>query len=334
MLIRNLYKSYLTFYRQKKIETNIIKSMRIYLTESCNANCPHCFNKNIREEGHMKKEMAMNLFNYLKRNGVCQLKIMGGEPTVHPDFNELYVYSQNCFNSVALFTNALNDDILRIKPRKNDSIVYNFMFVNNKFNFDKLLPNVDYDFSRVFEIVIDSKTDVELLTEKINYVAQKCQIQNISMYFFQLTINCVENIFEFKELINVNIRILLSFLLANHPKHLSFDHTVPFCFWDQETINLMRDNKLDYFKKTCRGLDFGLIDANFHLMHCNQHPIILSSMIAKGNFVSFSRIEELLKACNDKKKMHNYKKACSSCKYFPDQCTGGCMMHKDFVVKK
>lgn len=333
MLIKNLYKSYLAFYRQKKNEVNIMKSMRIYLTESCNANCAHCFNKDIREEGHMKKEIAINLFNYLKSNGIHQLKIMGGEPTVHPNFNDLYHFSQNCFNSVALFTNALNDNILIIKPRKSDSIIYNFMFINKEFNFDKLLPNVNYDFPRVFEIVIDSKTNTEMLIEKIDFVAQKCKVQNISLYFFQLTINCIENIFEYKELINKNIRTLLSFLLEKHSKHVSFDHTVPFCFWEQESIILMHDNKLDYFKKTCRGVDFGLIDANLHLMHCNQYPVILSSIINKGLFIPFSRIEELLKECNDKKKKYNYNKACSSCRYFPDQCTGGCMMHKDFVVK-
>jgi MoaA/NifB/PqqE/SkfB family radical SAM enzyme len=83
MFVKNIVDSYHIFYKQfcdsKKNE--YLKSIRIYLTESCNANCSHCFNKNIRNEGHMSFDMARNLFAYLKENNVGTLKIMRGEPT-------------------------------------------------------------------------------------------------------------------------------------------------------------------------------------------------------------------------------------------------------------
>ena len=43
-------------------------------------------NKGIREDRHMDTAKAEMLFNYFASNGIKNLKIMGGEPTVHPDF--------------------------------------------------------------------------------------------------------------------------------------------------------------------------------------------------------------------------------------------------------
>ena len=50
----------------------------------------------------MDTAKAEMLFNYFASNGIKNLKIMGGEPTVHPDFLTLYNLSQQKFDSVAL----------------------------------------------------------------------------------------------------------------------------------------------------------------------------------------------------------------------------------------
>ena len=96
-LIKNIIKSFDDFkILKEKLQTvnqnnGLINSIRIYLTESCNANCNHCFNKGIREDRHMDTAKAEMLFNYFASNGIKNLKIMGGEPTVHPDFLTLPV---------------------------------------------------------------------------------------------------------------------------------------------------------------------------------------------------------------------------------------------------
>jgi hypothetical protein len=286
-----------------------LDSIRIYLTESCNANCVHCFNKNIRTEEHMPYEQVKKIFKYLHDNDIKKLKVMGGEPTVHPKFTDIYLLSQSLFNEVALFTNALNDEILRIKPRERDAIIYNFVFINKTFDFKKLLL-AGNNFPRIFEIVIDSTTDIELLSEKINFVYRECEKRNIHHIYFQLTINCIDNIFDSKKIFNTNFRMILSFLIKFYPKHLSFDHTVPLCFWENETIELMCNNKIDYYKKTCRGIDFGLVDSKFNLLHCNQYPVILSPILENDRFISIKKMEELLKKSNDDKKKLNYNQLC------------------------
>ena len=335
MFFKNLYNSYLAFCEQKRYreKRNELSSMRIYMSEACNANCNYCFNKTIRKDSHMDRSKALLLFDYLHINGIKSLKIMGGEPTIHPNFKELYKEAQLRFNNVALFTNALNDMVLNITPRKDDSVIYNFVFINDNFLYDKLLPQNNSGFPRVFEIVIDHSTNMDALKDKIDMVADKCNQLGVLSFCFQLTINCMVNIFAYRDSINNKMKSLLIFLLNKYPKHYSFDHTVPLCFWDDEVISFMESNGIDYFKKTCRGKDFGLIDANLNLLHCNQYPVVLTSMIKNGHFISFDRVMDLLKESNEGKKERNFYKMCSTCKYFPKQCTGGCMIHKDFIKK-
>ena len=51
---------------------------------------------------------------------------MGGEPTLHPDFNSIMKIAKKYFNQVYLFTNALeSDQLLLYEPRNQDVIVYN-----------------------------------------------------------------------------------------------------------------------------------------------------------------------------------------------------------------
>jgi radical SAM protein with 4Fe4S-binding SPASM domain len=280
----------------------------------------------------MSFDTAKNLFAYLKENNVCKLKMMGGEPTVHPNFLELYELSQSFFDGVALFTNALNEKVLMIHPRKEDGVIYNFVFINERFNFDKLFPCLGDNLKRAFEIVIDSTTNVESLIAKIDFVYNECKKRDINKFLFQLTINCISNIFHDKKAYNENFRKVLLHIIKEYRNHLSFDHAVPFCFWEEETITLMDNYKVNYHKQKCRGQDFGLIDSNFNLLHCNQHPVVLTSILNNQHFIPIKSVKKILKKSNEDKQKSNYNKICSACKYFPERCNGGCMMHKSFVM--
>lgn len=336
MSIKDLYIKFINF--KKEYEQNNksslakLNSIRIYLTESCNANCSHCFNKDIRNDLHMDYDTAIRMLKYLNKNNIEVLKIMGGEPTIHPDFLKLYTISQKQFSAVKLFTNGLNEKIFSITPRKNDSIIYNFLFINEKFNFDKLLPQYGDLFPRVFEIVIDHKTITDKLISQIDTAYSEGKIKRgINNLYFQITLNCVCNIFQYKKEINEKFRIVVQNIANKYSKKLSFDHSIPYCFWEEETLLLMLKYNLDYYKKTCTGKDVGLIDSKFNLLHCNQYPIILTPMIKDNKFISFIEIVDKLKKSNEKKKEYNAIKACSKCEYFDNRCTGGCMMHKEYV---
>ena len=70
-----------------------MKHVRIYLTEKCNASCPWCFNKSSRNNQNMDTEKCKKFLSYCAENKVKSLGIFGGEPTVHPDFIEIWNYA-------------------------------------------------------------------------------------------------------------------------------------------------------------------------------------------------------------------------------------------------
>jgi len=51
------------------------------------------------------------------------------ETNVHPNFGRRYSIAQHYFEKVMLFTNALNDQVMLIEPRSNDTINYIFRFI-------------------------------------------------------------------------------------------------------------------------------------------------------------------------------------------------------------
>lgn len=332
--IKNIFQTYKNFKdvidkeKSNKTSNKFIKSMRIYLTESCNANCSYCFNKEIRKESHMTTEKASKLFEYLRQNNVTSLKIMGGEPTVHPNFVFLYNLSQEKFQSVSIFTNALNNEITKIRPRNNDSIVYNFLFINKTFDINKFILIPDLKFNRVFEIVIDSQINIQDLKQRIDWSYEKMRKYNIKKFYFQITLNCIENIFKYQTIINNKFQDIIKYIMEKYPLHISFDHTIPFCFWEKESIDLMKKYHLDYYTKTCQGTDFGLIDANFNLLHCNQYQKNICSIFENDKIIDFVVLNNLLKQVNLQKKIHNIESRCKKCKYFDFICTGGCLGHK------
>ena len=105
-----------------------IESIRVYVTERCNANCPSCINAMSRTKSEMSVENFTLLCKYLSSNGVVHLKMMGGEPTVHNDFEKLVEIAQNHFSGMTIFTNGINNRIGNIKLRDDDSVTYNFLF--------------------------------------------------------------------------------------------------------------------------------------------------------------------------------------------------------------
>lgn len=82
----------------------------ILLTERCNQSCDYCFAKKKMEMAE-KKEMNFDnlkrIVRFLKDNKQSEIRLMGGEPTLHRQFKEIvdHILSQKL--KILLFTNGL-----------------------------------------------------------------------------------------------------------------------------------------------------------------------------------------------------------------------------------
>jgi radical SAM protein with 4Fe4S-binding SPASM domain len=305
--------------------------MRILLSESCNANCAHCFNRGFRKSGHMDLEGARRVFDFLGQH-VDKLLIMGGEPTLHPDFAELYGHAQRRFESVLLFTNALNDGILSIRPRPADAITYNARLIGRDFKYEKMLPGVE--FGRALDVVVSTHVAVDDLKRRIIRAHNNAVRNGIDDLGFILTLDITADNFAHREQLNASWRALLSFVAGLGIERLSIDHPVPLCFWDEESMRLNASvptiGRGGDYPTFCSLQSAGLLNAEFELLHCNQYPVRLGSIFSdpgREELISFAELNRLFRTSHELRMARvAQREDCSRCEHFPRRCNGGCFI--------
>lgn len=307
-----------------------MRSIRLLITEKCNANCKNCFNKNYRNSKDMDFMLYCKLLSYLSKHGFDKIKIMGGEPTVHPCFSNMINKAQQYFDSVIIFSNALNDKIFDVELREKDSIVYNAQFINENFDIDKLLINQNG--TRIQEVQIYSDMDTNgfinnidnMLTRAESKYGHKVLSEKIS---FNLTLNCSENIF-----LNRNVLIRKWNKIYNYIKSkrydIAIDHSIPLCFF----VNT--DMKIKQSVWKCTPKCAGLIDTDLNLRYCNQQPKVLLHIYEDNRFVPIGKIDNYLHMEYLNKTFNNMDKICKDCPFFNKKCNGGCFIHKDYITKE
>ena len=119
--------------------------MNLMVNNYCNLHCPYCF---AQEEMHSKKAMNITIENYkifldfLKKNDMDSVRLIGGEPTLHPDLDKLIqeAIDYQCFSNIVIFTNlTFSHEIARMLVEKNKDI--DILLLPNINDLDMLLPN-------------------------------------------------------------------------------------------------------------------------------------------------------------------------------------------------
>lgn len=310
----------------------IIDQFRIYLTENCNANCPFCFNVNTRKNTEMDIDKFKILCDFLSKNGVIELKFMGGEPTVHSKFSECWYIAQQYFKFCSLFTNGLNHNALsRIILRETDSVIYNYKFITNT-DKDYLFANSNLQSFRRFEVLLQPNDDPNKICDKIQKTVDICNKYRFSQIRFNPTLDCTINIFENEEIFqksNIILNKVLHFLIQNNIP-LRIDHSYPFCCLSEQNINLIKSANIN-ISFLCGGSTgcFGLINSNFDIVHCNQYQNNKLQLFDKDNIIlSMNDIKKWLILQNQQKYNNLLETKCIDCVLFNNVCDGGCLGHK------
>lgn len=282
---------------------------RIVLTENCNASCKHCFNANVRNKNEMDADI---LIDFMRRNTeylkYTSLKIMGGEPTLHPRIIDIIQEGLKHYFTVSLFTNGINID--RIVKRFGNRISYTV----NGYTFD---PKKDFE---VLHFVI-TKNDTEKVIDKM----MKCIVSH-SKSIFVYSPDTQVNIFDEEEFNDyrktwIEATKIIVPELNKRKMRWQLDHNLPLCFFTKE-INYELE-KLSLPTKifsSCKCVEIGLIDWNFDLYYCNQTRIKLGTILNK----SIPELNEMVQNSREKK-IDNIKlnKKCQHCELI-NKCGMGC----------
>ena len=297
-----------------------MKSIRILITDKCNACCSNCINKAIRTESYFIDVLRFKTIAlFFHENNVTRIRIMGGEPTIHPNFGEIVSFSQTVFSRVTVFTNGLNNSILDFSPRESDSINYNARFVH-------IIPKEhfmsDKPGSRILSIVIDCQIDAHQMTSTISTINE--QIQNLKV---SLTFDCTVNIFKHRVDLLDKFEILYDFCIS-HQIEVIVDHGLPICFLYNSQIPSYKD-----FSK-CSEHCAGLIDANCNLRFCNQISSETFSLFEGDRIKPFKLINNWLQLAFYQKQLMVLRKICLECPFYGDLCNGGCYIHRELISRE
>lgn len=90
--IENLFKEHKTLY-----------SFTIELVNHCNWECKHCYLD--KEKISIQTDKVFEIINEARKLGAYQLRLSGGEITIHKDLHEIIKYARKQYLSVVLLTN-------------------------------------------------------------------------------------------------------------------------------------------------------------------------------------------------------------------------------------
>lgn len=129
------------------------KLLNVYLTNSCNLRCVHCFMKSgLKLEHELRKENWQEILKQFKETGGTNVTFTGGEPLMNADFEDIVKYAHYIGLGVTVLSNGVlwsDDQIDRMTPFI-DEIQFSIDGVNDQDNakvrgknhFDKVVHTV------------------------------------------------------------------------------------------------------------------------------------------------------------------------------------------------
>ncbi len=113
--------------------------MNLIITDRCNRSCPYCFaREKVRLAGGGKHTRVMSFedleycVEFLVRSGQGELKLLGGEPSTHPEFPRFVAAGLRRGLAVTVFTNGLWSRAAADFVKHCDSSSLNFLFNVNE----------------------------------------------------------------------------------------------------------------------------------------------------------------------------------------------------------
>lgn len=83
----------------------------IAITDQCNAECPHCYFKDLRKtrapSNTLPKELVLMTMNDLQSMGINSIAFVGGEPLLYPDLTSIIREFDKSKTNLLLFTNGI-----------------------------------------------------------------------------------------------------------------------------------------------------------------------------------------------------------------------------------
>lgn len=331
-------------------ETHTVFPRRIYfqITRRCNLLCPYCFIKANQFEKDLPEDVIMSIIPYLAKNGLMEVRLTGGEPTLLKYFQKVVDNFRNNNVYVSVATNGLwSKEVLEYfcskpdlwliisidgdrethnKSRENsyDKIKNNLIKLRAKNKNIRVRLNtvLTKDNLNTLESVFSLANQIK--AESITFIPLRPQVRDSSIHKLML------NAAEFKSAIE-------KMIFLKNKYNVNFTTTIETIYKQQ----IMPD-KIFIKKSSCAAgregtnLDYDYNKNEFIMYGCSYSPACDFEMDEKirmpfvaGSF-PFNKIKHFgdiwqNDECWKLYRNLNYKSSeCNDCQYYRTCCTGSC----------
>lgn len=314
----------------------------ILITNFCNQNCNFCFANLEMSRKQTNREIPLQYFKQLllrlKRSGTSfnTIKLLGGEPTLHSQFENIIELSLKHFSYVQVFTNGIFTQekanfLKKFFPRI--KLAFNLTtpgFLGNK-KIHQLVLDYIKDFSSktkiTISITIDPDTDIKSLVKPIGMEI----IKSVNLFRIGLAnpIAREKNWYEFKNFRKIGRKL---YTLVSHIRNINsrarfflncgFTH----CMFTNSQYRYLKKNKTKIFGWGCFGKTSSFdINPDLTAFHClplsTQYRLSLSSN-------NLSQVNKQFILLQYKYWGNILVETCQKCKVYghmPNKCPGPCI---------
>lgn len=186
-MVRNEIRDLRREIMQEADRTASIRSATLELLDFCNFSCSYCYVKE-SYRSVIPKADALRILQELKDEGCIWLLLTGGEPFLHPNFSEIYLYAYRLGFRISVFTNGsllseqLCDLFQKYPPEVLEITLYGYNretydnFVSTPGAFERFDRNIDmlckYDIKPVLKFTLTT-ANVGFVDKLKNYCYKK-----------------------------------------------------------------------------------------------------------------------------------------------------------------
>jgi MoaA/NifB/PqqE/SkfB family radical SAM enzyme len=299
------------------------------ITNVCNKKCVYCFANDTKSEygkSYLDIDTYKKALDYIERSGLRQARILGGEPTLHPDFIKMLDIALQRDLEIMLFTNGLMPkkvlDYLSKIPEEKLSILLNTIHPQeNNLQGTKKQKEMMNKLGNVIIPGVNIYSATQDLDYLVDYVVQYKLRKEIRLGISHSVLSQNNVYLHPKEYHKIGYNISLLKLKAKEQGiSLGFDCGFVPCMFPREHFELLSE-ELKKAGNCCHPIIDMLTDGSFISCYPLNNFLkikIHDNLVAKDLIDTFDKALQLYKEVG----IFQY---CRTCALFNKRCNGGCM---------
>lgn len=309
--------------------------MNILFTNFCNKNCPYCFAKGKLTSGKGLFSKYINLkelriiIDFLKQSKETHVGILGGEPTLHPEFKRAVTMIIKEGLGITIFSNGIMKKDISIFLKGIDVNKYNILLnINSPESYTKKEWFVINRTARLLNKQLKLGFNIYRLDSDMDFMVdfiQKYNLKkNIKLAIAVPILDSNNRYIELKDYPKVSDKIV-NFVEKHRSKGISYDFECGFilCSFTDEQLGKLIRLRTSLASYCLSPIDVG---PDLQLWHC-----FATSKMWNRKLTDFKDLKAVYNFYNERFKVLRrvgVTNGCLRCEYLKlGYCSGGCLGH-------